>query len=175
MALFVLQLVITIIHFVCQKKTRTRVVNKATRVHKAFNTVTKVVPVKVPKAELSPPAAREAKAARQDAVIKAWAIHLAVAAQAQEVLSMAAAATATAKRSSYQNFYARYSRAYFFQVNAISHFKLCTDWLLLQFRAQKTESLQTRLKNECIFRIHPIYPPWEDKKIQTHSLTTNGA
>ena len=98
MALFVLLLVITIIHFVCQKKTRTRVVNKATRVHKAVNTVTKVVQVKVPKAELSPPAAREAKAARQDVVIKAWAIHLAVATQAQEVLSMAAAATATATR-----------------------------------------------------------------------------
>jgi hypothetical protein len=93
MALFFLQLFITIKYILWQKTTRTRVASKATRVHKAVNMVTRDAPDKVLKVELNPPAPREARVLKADAAIRAWADH-AVEAQAAAAIKTAVVATA---------------------------------------------------------------------------------
>jgi hypothetical protein len=95
MALFFLQLFITIKYILWQKTTRTRVASKATRVHKAVNMVIRDAQGKVPKVELNQPALREARALKADAAIRAWEAH---AVEAQAAAAIKTAVVATAKR-----------------------------------------------------------------------------
>ena len=92
MALFVLQYSITIKYIVWQKTTGTRVVSKATRVHKVVNKVIKVVRDKVHKVDSSQLATRVTRALKADAVIRTRAIL--PAAEAQVVIKTAVEATA---------------------------------------------------------------------------------